>query len=261
MIDRLHLPQRGVISLVGAGGKTSLMFCLAKEIAGSGKTVLTTTTTKIFMPEPEQSCVTIVENSVENLLKESKPFLGRYAHLSAGREQDPTTGKLKGFDPGQIGQIWKAGLFDWIIVEADGARRKPIKATASHEPVVPNVTTHLILVTGLDSVGKKLNDSNVHRADIFSHNTGLEPGQSINEQAIFTSIALETKKAAAQCHPVFTAVFLNKADFPDRIASGEKIAELLKENQMVSRGINQVIIASLHNDAVKKIGKTIISKI
>ncbi|MCD4678214.1 MAG: hypothetical protein K8S18_19810, partial [Desulfobacula sp.] len=59
LIDNLQLNRRGVISLIGAGGKTSLMFCLAKELENSGKTVLTTTTTKIFMPTPDQSPVTV----------------------------------------------------------------------------------------------------------------------------------------------------------------------------------------------------------
>jgi len=37
-----------VISLVGAGGKSSLMQALADELAATGGTVITTTTTKIF---------------------------------------------------------------------------------------------------------------------------------------------------------------------------------------------------------------------
>ncbi len=52
LIDILKLKSQGVISIIGAGGKTSLMFSLAKELSKSGKKVLTTTTTKIFMPTP-----------------------------------------------------------------------------------------------------------------------------------------------------------------------------------------------------------------
>ena len=50
----LMLGDGGVISLVGAGGKTSLMFKLAHELSKTGEPVLTTTTTKIFEPGPDQ---------------------------------------------------------------------------------------------------------------------------------------------------------------------------------------------------------------
>ncbi|MBU8850182.1 MAG: putative selenium-dependent hydroxylase accessory protein YqeC [Desulfobacterales bacterium] len=248
LINRLHLTGRGVISLIGAGGKTSLMFRLAKELTDSGKTVLTTTTTRIFMPDKDQSPVTIIEGVAGNLVKTSKSFLGRYNHVSAGSQQDLATGKLKGFTPDIINQLWQENLFDWIIVEADGARCKPLKATASHEPVVPEVTSHLILVTGLDAVGKILDENHVHRAKLFSNNTNLPLGKIVDEQSIAASIAIEIKKAKALSHPFFNIVFLNKADTPDRIASGRKITELLQTN----KNINTIITASLREESCVK---------
>jgi len=244
LIDKLHLNSQGVISLIGAGGKTSLMFRLAKELADSGKTVLTTTTTKIFMPKPDQSPSTIIEGMVDELVKTSKSFLSRYPHFSAGRRHDTASGKLNGFTPDIINQLWQTSLFDWIIVEADGARYKPLKATDAHEPVVPKVTTHLILVTGLDAAGKVLDDKHVHRAKIFSNNTGLPLGENIDEQSIATSTAIEIKKAKALSHPLFSIVILNKADTPDKIASRWKIAELLQTNKNIYR----VITASLKDE-------------
>ncbi|MCK7504559.1 MAG: hypothetical protein MZV70_11045 [Desulfobacterales bacterium] len=50
MCDALLLHGGGVVSLVGAGGKTSLMYRLARELAGTGQAVLTTTTTRIYPP-------------------------------------------------------------------------------------------------------------------------------------------------------------------------------------------------------------------
>ncbi|WP_299983905.1 selenium cofactor biosynthesis protein YqeC [Desulfobacula sp.] len=244
LINKLQLKRRGVISLIGAGGKTSLMFRLAKELTESGKTVLTTTTTKIFMPDSDQSPVTIIEGAVDELVKTSKSFLSRYPHFSAGSKQDLATGKLKGFTSDIINQLWQANLFDWILVEADGARGKPLKATASHEPVVPKATSHIVLVTGLDGVGKVLDENHVHRAGLFSNNTGLPLGETIDEQTIAASMAIEIKKADALGHPLFNIVFLNKADTPDRIASGRKIAELLQTN----KNINTIITASLRDE-------------
>jgi len=241
LIDTLQLTGQGIISIIGAGGKTSLMFRLAKELEDSGKKVLTTTTTKIFMPTPEQSPFTIIGSSIEELVKKSDDRLKQALHFSAGAKYDLATGKLIGFALDSIDQLCQAGLFDWIIVEADGARQKPLKATASHEPALPIVTTHLILVTGLDAIGKPLDETHVHRAKFFSKNTGLPLGGTMDVQSMATSIAIEIKKAGHLSHPSTNFVFLNKADSPDQINSGQKIAKLLQTNKIIHR----IIIASL----------------
>ena len=225
LINTLQLTGQGLISIIGAGGKTSLMFRLAKELADSGKKVLTTTTTKMFMPLPAQSPFTIIDSSIEDIIKKSASRLKRFLHFSAGQKYDPETGKLQGFALDSIDQLWQAGLFDWIIVEADGARQKPLKATASHEPVVPKVTTHLILVTGLDALGKPFNET-------------------MDEKSMAACIAIEIKKAGDLCHPLSNFVFLNKADNPDKISAGQKIAERVQTNTIIHR----IIIASLIDD-------------
>jgi len=46
--EALGLQRREMISLTGAGGKTTLMFRLAKELSLAGKKVITTTTTNIL---------------------------------------------------------------------------------------------------------------------------------------------------------------------------------------------------------------------
>ncbi|WP_300456810.1 selenium cofactor biosynthesis protein YqeC [Desulfobacula sp.] len=241
LIDNLGLTGKGVISIIGAGGKTSLMFRLAKELANSGNTVLTTTTTKILMPAPDQSPETILAGSIEELVTKSTACLTRYPHFSAGHGYDPVLKKLNGFNRDTIDQLWRTALFDWIIVEADGAKRKPLKATNSHEPVVPEVTSHLVLVTGLDAVGLPLDDTHVHRADLFSQNTGVGLGDIIDEHAIATAIAIEIKKAGALGHPLKTLVFLNKADTRERIRSGLKIGTLLQQKS----NLNKVITGAL----------------
>ena len=46
----LSVKRHRVIALTGGGGKTSVMFRLADELADMGKTVIVTTTTHIFNP-------------------------------------------------------------------------------------------------------------------------------------------------------------------------------------------------------------------
>ncbi len=250
LIKILQLHDKGIISIIGAGGKTSLMFELAKQLVRSKKKVLTTTTTKIFLPEPWQTPETLiandVENDVEKLIQKAKSTLNSFNHFSAGSSHDLTSNKLKGFKPETIELLWQAKLFDWIIVEADGAKQKPLKASGPHEPVIVKETTHLIYVAGLDAVGKTLNEKHVHRAKIFSNNTGLDMGKTIDEKSIATSIDFEIKKATSFsttsfCTCPLNFLFLNKADTISQKASGEKIKKFITN----IKNIKKTIIASL----------------
>ena len=231
--DSLGLPTgAGVISLIGAGGKTSLMFGLARELAGSGHSVLTTTTTHLFFPSKDQSPVTLVTETVTKFLSRVRPVLKNHRHVSAGTRHMPDTGKLKGFAASAIDEIRHAGLFDWIIVEADGAKQLPIKASDTHEPVMPSATTAIVHVTGLDAFNTPADDTHVHRPAIFCANTGLAPGSRINIDAMAVSCVREIRKAwaLAGSDPA-VVVWLNKADDPARTAAGHTVAARLKNHR------------------------------
>ncbi len=239
--DILDLKGRGVVSIIGAGGKTTLMFCLADQLSKKGLTVLTTTTTKIFVPGKDQSPCIITASCADELMEKSRQALCRYPCFSAGREINKNLGKLEGFSIDVIDTLHRSMIFDWIIVEADGARQKPVKASAAHEPVPVTTTTHLVLVTGLDAVGTVLDDNFVHRPELFAANTGILPGSIIDDHAIASCIETEIRKSAAMCSPNHTYVVLNKADTPDSVRSGQKIADLLYK----STDIDKIIITSL----------------
>lgn len=229
LISLLEHHSRGMVSIIGAGGKTSLMFALAFELVSAKKKVLTTTTTKIFYPSKEQCAQTLIEPRIPDLLKEAERILPENPHLAAGSAHDLETEKVHGFKPEQVDTIFKSGLFDWIIVEADGAKRKPAKATSSREPVIPCTTTHIVLVSGLDAVNQPLDNDHIHRPEIFSRNTGLGMEKPVSTQAMARNLLIETTKAAKQCPEARPILFLNKADSADRIDSGKEIIKIIRE--------------------------------
>ncbi len=89
----------GVISIVGGGGKTSLMFHLARQLAYSGKRVLTTTTTKILTPSAEQSETLLISQDPQIILRKAEAHEGAGVHLSAAAAYLPQSDKLEGFPP------------------------------------------------------------------------------------------------------------------------------------------------------------------
>ncbi|MBW2653072.1 MAG: putative selenium-dependent hydroxylase accessory protein YqeC, partial [Deltaproteobacteria bacterium] len=113
-----------LICFVGAGGKTTTLFKLARELKHPRKKVLVTTTTAIFYPDESDYDEVIVDR-----LKDSRMFNtvkeGRIVVLA--REVSPEN-KLLGIDREFIEELYKKKLFHYILVEGDGSKQKPIKA-------------------------------------------------------------------------------------------------------------------------------------
>ncbi len=218
----------GVLSLVGGGGKTTLMFRLARELRAAGRTVLTTTTTRIFLPNDDDTDAVIVNPEPGEVLRQVSRVTGTRVHITAGAAV-AGTGKLIGFPPEVIGTFAASGLFDWIMVEADGSASRPLKAPADHEPVIPSASTAVVAVAGLDGVGLLLGDGTVFRAGIASAVMGLRPGEKITEEAVARLLAHPFGAFKGAGPDARRIVFLNKADDPEREAAGARIAALLRE--------------------------------
>lgn len=240
-----------MISLVGGGGKTTLMFRLAAELAQIEETVLTTTTTKIFEPSEEQSAHIIVSEDPEEVLRNSAEFLRHTAHITAARERLVSMGKLAGFEPSTIEFFMKKGGFQWIIVEADGAARKPIKAPAQHEPVIPECSRCVIAVVGLDAIGKPLDDRWVFRPRLYSQVTGVSLGWPVTERSVAAVILADKGLMKGSPPDAKRIVFLNKAEGEERLVAGEKISTLLVKE---GKGkIDRVLIGSAKNGTLMNI--------
>lgn len=156
-----------VISIVGAGGKTSTMFQLAKEYAGMGKRVIVTTSTHIFRPDGYE-VVLEAQPEWQNQLMEFAEKPGGNILVTAAEEFDWKKGetdnfpgdkvkkKLKGMEPQKIGKLVE--YCDVLLIEADGSRGFPVKVPAEHEPVVIPETQVVIGCVGLTAVGKMIQD-------------------------------------------------------------------------------------------------------
>jgi len=236
----MNLKNGGVISLVGAGGKTALMFHLARELSRQGAAVLSTTTTKIYIPNRKQASIVMISESARALAMEAREILKRNPHISAGRRLIPFQNKLKGFSPETIDAIWQSGVFRWIIVEADGAAGKPVKAPAEHEPVIAPSTKWIIGIVSLKAVGKPLTERWAFRPQLVSEITGLDIGASITESAIaevLTSATGIMKGFPAQAKRF---AFLNQAESQEGLAAGRRIAKIINSHK--TAGLTGVFI-------------------
>ena len=176
----LRLPPKelSVVTLVGAGGKTSTLFRLADEAVAGGRRVVTTTTTHIFAAQAEQAPARLEVRPHETDIVDWAALeveLARHGHCliwsRPGVQTPNAAGKPTAFSqkkskrqglPPQVVDALAARAGDLgislIAIEGDGSRRRPVKAPASHEPVIPACTTHLVPIAGLDGLGLPLDE-------------------------------------------------------------------------------------------------------
>lgn len=192
------------IAWVGAGGKTSLIFAVAKELFKDRCVV--TTTTKMAMSEKSFADHYI---ETENIQKIDFSEISGITFVFGGKVINEPT-KVNGFDEDQL-QFFSSKLLEKnipLFIEADGSNRKPLKFPAEHEPVIPKFINKVCLVVGLSAIGKPLNNENFHRPELISK--------------IF-DIPLETKFTWGHLYDILSNETGWKRDFPPGV---EKIVFL-----------------------------------
>jgi molybdenum cofactor cytidylyltransferase len=102
-----------------------------------------------------------------------------------------------------------------LLIEADGSRRRPVKAPAVHEPPIPELVNTVVVVAGISAIGKPLTEEWVFRPELFSDITGLQPGENITLKAIAQAMA--HPEGGLKNIPINAQrfVLLNQADTPD----------------------------------------------
>jgi molybdenum cofactor cytidylyltransferase len=163
-----------VVSLIGAGGKTSTMVALGYELAEMGWRVLATTTTRIGQNQldffPQIAPYKTNTHKLSNLLNEHR-FVFLYDEVRSG--------KVYGSPSEWIPMLLDSTDSDVLLVEADGARGLPLKAPFSHEPVIPTETSLVIPVASMSALGQPLDDEHVYNAKAIIERYGFIEGSRV----------------------------------------------------------------------------------
>lgn len=210
-LDGLSAP---IISVIGAGGKTTVIQKMADEYRSQKLPVIVTTTT--HMRHPDVPCFLGKPDMIEfaRILKQEKMV---YMGTPVG------DGKIGAFPMVFLEAVRILGVP--MLIEADGARERPFKVPAEHEPVLWEKTTIAVGVMGLDAVGNPIKDV-CHRPDETARFLGKKETDILTVQDMVT-IGLSERGYKKHMDPYMKYhIILNKADNESRIKSGETIAEL-----------------------------------
>lgn len=149
-----NIIKNDVVTITGAGGKTSLLFFLAEKLSEYGK-VLITTTTKIYCPSEEKYESLIVGNNISAGKNKNITVVG-------SRIED---GKLHSLSYEEINNMRKN--YDFILIEGDGAKEKLLKEWNDYEPCIPEFSTKIIGVINMDILDLNISEKNIHRFELL----------------------------------------------------------------------------------------------
>jgi probable selenium-dependent hydroxylase accessory protein YqeC len=221
--DLITLPPRPLISIVGAGGKTTTMYTLAAELAQRGNRVVTTTTTNIYFPLQGETDKLIIAAEVPHMLKMVNDAWKKYHRVTVAGTVTGA-GKLGGLQPDQPYKLLTRGGADAVIVEADGARHHMIKAPSEYEPVVPPQTNVALLLMNAEAINQPLNPDIAHRPERIAAVLGIQQGDILTPQHIArlmtsTQGAMKNIPEQARSYLLITHVSAQRKAMAQEVAS------------------------------------------
>ena len=209
--------ERGLTCVVGAGGKKTALYALARQL---DRAVLTATV-RIPLFDREVSAVHTVNDPVAALSE-------RTGGWPLGLVPEREGSRYLGYEP-EIVDALAAAHDGPVLVKADGARTREFKAPGQNEPQIPVGTDVVVPVASVDVVARPLSEEHVHRPDRVAELTGLERGDPVTPEAVANVLAhpdggLKGVPRGASVVPV-----LNKVDDATDEAVARTIAARLFE--------------------------------
>ena len=186
-----------IISVVGSGGKTTLIKQLSSRYRSEGKTVLVTTTTHMFIEED-----TLLTDDAEKIIG----VLQETGYAMAGI---PEGEKIKALSRETFDTV--CACADVVLVEADGSKRLPLKYPNASEPVIPENTDEILVVCGLNAIGQKAKDV-CHRLELVKACLGIEEDTVISAEHVQKLVTEGYLKPLRQKYPDKTILLVPRQD-------------------------------------------------
>lgn len=239
-MNLFDIKKGDIVSITGAGGKTSLMFFLSNKLKEFGS-VLIATTTKIFVPT-DDNLIFIGPEEIFNYSPQDN-FIHIYVpEIINGKIQSAKIEDLN---------ILKAN-FDYVLIESDGSCNKPLKGWKENEPVIPNFANKIISVIDSTCIGEKKSNINIHRLPLYTQQfPSKEENISLKDIVSYIDSSLFFKNSLGVRYLFFNKieslsdfhVFFNIAN-QIKQSSNVYFGSIVKEEIFLFKNISPIILAA-----------------
>ncbi|MEO6462949.1 MAG: selenium cofactor biosynthesis protein YqeC [Candidatus Eisenbacteria bacterium] len=227
------------LAAIGGGGKMTLLMALGLEWAQAGGRPLLLPTTRIAdHAERGVPGVRTVALPAARTAWSPLSFLGGELLVVGRRGEKP--GLLESIHLDEISGLAEQAKADLVLIKADGARGRSLKAHDDEEPLVPLDAGVVVALAGVDAWGAPLGPEHVHHDALFADRWGIEPGTRLEDDAFYAALADPGGYRASLPPGARYVVFLNQVDRPVRIAVAQRLAQGLND-----RGVAEVVWGDL----------------
>ena len=226
LAQALRVNTSSSVAFVGAGGKTTAMFQLARALSVDEgvQPVIVTATSHLGAWQiglADQHIITEIPAPLEELEHGWKGVILITGEIDRERTKPINHNLLN----------WLQQFCGYhsipLLIEADGSREKPLKAWADHEPPIPSFVDLVVQTVGLTGLGKPLSNENAHRPELFSKLSGCRLGELITLDSLVRVLTHREgglKNIPAHARKV---ALLNQADTQELQSTAQELAQAL----------------------------------
>lgn len=207
----------GIVCCVGAGGKKTTMYQLAK--AHAGRVGITATAHIEYFPGT--LAATNYIGTEEDLLRAIRD--DRTSRAIAFAKPSERFGRRAGISTALLQTIRDENHFELILVKADGARGRLIKGPAEHEPAVPEFADTIIPIVSAKVFGMSLTEKIAHRVERISKLAGLNEHEEIRPEHI-ARVLSSTEGALKNVGDAKVIPLINMVDYVEQEALAKEAA-------------------------------------
>ena len=230
LVDALEA-RSGVTCVVGAGGKKSTM----AHLAGTLDRAIVTATVRIPIFDSWVDRVAVTEDPLEVVQSADAWPLG----LVPERERSD---RYRGYDRETIDEL--AGLDVPLLVKADGARMRKLKAPNDREPRIPSSATTVVPIASAHVVGQPLEEERIHRVDRVATLTGRDPGETLRPSDVARVLASPDGGRKGVPEGATVVPVINMVDDEELEERAREVATAILERAPVPR----VVLTELRSD-------------
>ncbi len=238
--------RRGVVCVVGAGGKKTVLYRLAALHPGR----VALTATAHTPPWPAGVADAVVTGAAATLREGVRAARAARVVAFAGPADKP--GRYSGLAPAIIAEVIDGAGFDLCLVKADGARSRWLKAPAAGEPVLPAAFDTLICVASARALGQPLDERIAHRPERIAMLAGLRVGDVL-EPVHLARLFTHREGALKGADGAIVIPLINMVDTPELAQAARAAARLALD---LCPRLERVVLARLRGtDAAEVVAR------
>lgn len=236
LMDILKLPrdERCIVSVVGAGGKSTTIEKLALEYKENQEALIVTTTTHMYQPSSWSWCKEEnIQKILDGIMNNKVVWVG----------EETENGKMRSFDLAFMESL--SEIHVPMIVEADGSKHYPCKIPSKKEPVILSSTDFVVAVVGLTALGCSWNEAcfRYELGEEVFYKKYSEDYPMIQKEDLVRILSSDLGLRKCVDVNMRYAVMLNQVDTDDLLEKAFEIREELSK-----LGIHEVYISCYKTD-------------